>query len=114
MIIPNIAVYGVLAPLVLIPLSYALTRIIKLVRRKKVEDDVLTLFFIYWNGTEEDELYAWYKVRYILLKREKEDRKLQFVERKIAGFNKDRLYSNISVGKSGELVAEGQANPKPH
>lgn len=112
MIFPNIAFYIILAAVVLIPLSYAFVRIIKLIMQKRAEDDVQTLFFLYWNGTEEDELYAWYKVRYILEKREREDHKLQFVARKIAGVDKQRLYGDMSVSESGKLIDEKSQNPK--
>lgn len=110
MILPDFAIYELAALFISVPLSYILARVIKMVRRNTFEDDVKTLFFIYWNGTEEDEIYAWYKVRHVLLKREKENRKIQFVERKIAEINKQRLYGDMSVTESGLLIDE---KPKP-
>ncbi|MGD8428035.1 MAG: hypothetical protein PVH63_10395 [Balneolaceae bacterium] len=112
MIITGLAIYEVAALLISIPLSYLLTRIVKRVQRYSYEDDVRTLFFIYWDGSEEDELYAWYKVRHVLLKREKEERKLRFVEQKIAQVNKQRLYGEMSIDESGELIDEKASDHK--
>jgi len=114
MIFPNFAFYELAALLVSIPISYILVRVIRKVRQNSYEDEVRTLFFIYWNGTEEDEIYAWYKVRHILLKREKEDRKLQFVERRISEINKQRLYGEMSVTENGELIDERKSDPEIH
>ncbi|HKK44299.1 MAG TPA: hypothetical protein VJ964_02175 [Balneolaceae bacterium] len=114
MMFPGFFIYEIIALIIAIPLSYLSARLIKIIRRNQSEDDVRTLFFIYWNGKEEDEIYAWYKVRHVLLKREKENRKLQFVERKISEINKQRLYGEMSISESGELIDERQSKPKMH
>lgn len=98
--------YELAAFLIIVPLSYALSRVVKLIQRNSYEDDVRTLFYLYWNGKAEDELYAWYKVRQILTERNGQNTKLQFVDRKISEINKQELYGNMSVTESGHLLDE--------
>lgn len=106
MIIPSFAIYELSFLLLIIPLYYFFSRIVKIVRRKSYEEDVRTLFNLYWNGKCEDELYTWYKVRYILSQRGNQRRKIRFVERKIAGINKQSLCGKMSVTESGKLRDE--------
>lgn len=106
MITPDLAIYELSFLLMFIPLYYLFSRIVRMVRLRSYEDDVRTLFNLYWNGTTEDELYAWYKVRHILSQRGNEKRKIRFVERKIAEINKQSLCGKMSVTESGKLRDE--------
>lgn len=106
MIIPGLAIYELSFLLLIIPLYYLFSRSVRIVRLRSYEDDVRMLFNLYWNGKTEDELYAWYKVRYILSQRGNEKRKIHFVERKIAGINKQLLCGKMSVTESGKLRDE--------
>ena len=84
-----------------------------MVRRKNYEEDIRTLFNLYRNGKCEDELYTWYKVRYILSQRGNQKHKIQYVERQIAGINKQSLCGKMSVTESGKLRDEAP-NTKIH
>jgi hypothetical protein len=102
----DLAIYELTAFLIVIPLGYFISRIVKLIRRNIHEDDIRMLFNLYWNGKAEDELYAWYKVRHILLQRGDKKQKLRFVERKIDEINKKSLCGKMSVTESGKLLDE--------
>ncbi|MDX1672241.1 MAG: hypothetical protein R3211_07855, partial [Balneolaceae bacterium] len=79
-------------------------------RRKPVYDDQLNkMFHLFWNGTKEDEIYAWYKVRSILGSRgEGESKKIEYVNRKISELNKQGLYARTTVTDDGRLVEDGE------
>ena len=112
MMISSIVVFVSLALLMTMAGSYLFAYMAKRIKRNCYEDDVKKLFYLYWNQSPEDELYAWYKVRYILRQREVKDYKIQFVEQKIAHLNKQKLYGNMSVSEEGQLIDDATPNSK--
>lgn len=103
------SLFELLAILMIFPLGYYLLKIIRS-RRKPVYDDQLNkMFHLFWNGTKEDEIYAWYKVRSILGSRgEGESKKIEYVNRKISELNKQGLYARTTVTDDGRLVEDGE------
>ncbi len=58
MLITDLAIYEITAFLIIIPLSYIFSRIVKVIQRNIHQDDIRMLFNLYWNGKTEDELYV--------------------------------------------------------
>ena len=112
MFISSLAVLISLTLLLTMVLSYIFAYIAKRIKRNSYEDEVRKLFYLYWNQSPEDEIYAWYKVRYILQQRKSKDYKVNFVERKIANLNKQKLYGNMSISESGELIDDATPDSK--
>lgn len=106
MIASQIAIFIAYALFLTIPLSFLLARVAKIMQRNSYENELKMLFNLYWDHSPEDELYAWYKVRHILLQREEKSKRIHYVNRKIAEFNKQQLYGNMSVTKDGKLIDE--------
>ena len=102
----DLAIFELVALLIVIPLSYVLAYFVKRFTSDTYEDEVLKLFSFYWNGEPEDELYAWMKVRYILESREDAHKKIQYVNRKIEHLNKQPLYGTWEVNSRGELLSD--------
>lgn len=112
MMISSLVVFISLTLLLTMVLSYLFAYIAKKIKRNSYEDEVKKLFYLYWNQSPEDEIYAWYKVRYILQQREAKNYKTDYVERKIAHLNKQKLYGNMSISESGELIDDAAPDSK--
>lgn len=102
----NLAIFELVALLIVIPLSYVLAFFVKRFTANTYEDEVLKLFSFYWNGEPEDEIYAWMKVRYVLEHREEAKKKIQYVNQKINNLNKQPLYGSLKVNNKGELLSD--------
>jgi hypothetical protein len=102
----NLAIFELVALLIVIPLSYVLGFFVKRFTANTYEDEILKLFSFYWNGEPEDEIYAWMKVRYVLEKREEAKKKIQYVNQKINNLNKQPLYGSLKVNSKGELLSD--------
>ena len=89
--------------------NYAVIRLNRKLNNIRLEKELAQIFFWYWDGTPEDRLYAWYKVRSILKLREGEEKKIEVVDRKIIQLNKNPMLGDVSVTESGELV-DGKVN----
>jgi len=95
--------FQIAAFLMVIPLTYLIFEIVKDYRKSGYEKEMLDLYEIYWNGTPDDELNAWYKVRRNLLMREESEKKLKFVDQKIQEVDKKNIIGKTLVNEQGEL-----------
>lgn len=100
------AVVLILFLIVIIPAKYFASRFRKVLKQHRYDEELGIIFLWFWDGTPEDELYAWYKVRTVLKRREGERNKVEHVDQKIASLNKKRMLGSHSVNRSGELVDE--------
>lgn len=100
------AIFEIVALLIVIPLSYILAYLVKRFTADTYEDELLKLFGLYWNGEPEDEIYAWMKVRMILMNREENKKKVRYVNQKIERINKQSLYGTWEVTSKGELLSD--------
>ena len=87
-----------------ISLRYLLSFLVRAFKKSRFDEEVTKIFLWFWDGSPEDELYAWYKVRMVLRQREGCDKRMKFVNRKIIRLNKRSMIGNVSVDESGDLV----------
>lgn len=87
--------------------TYLVPKLIRSVHRATIDTELKKIHKLFWNGTPEDELYAWYKVRMILLQREGEEKKIEFVNHIIAELNKKPMHGSMLIDPNGELVDLG-------
>ncbi|MFH5831908.1 hypothetical protein [Halalkalibaculum sp. DA3122] len=71
-----------------------------------MDTELQQMFYWFWDGTPEDRLYAWYKVRTVLKQRQDREakNKVAEVERKIMSFDKTSMHGNLSVDEKGQLI----------
>lgn len=112
MISANLTLLELAVILMIYPVGYLILKLVKHFKKAPGEDELNKLFSLYWNGTPEDRIYAWYKVRYILTQREKSQQMIDLVNRKIDGINKQALYGAMQINASGELIDERQTGSK--
>lgn len=103
----------ILIALFIFATMYVLPRVIRSVKRAAIDTELSKIHKLFWNGTPEDDLYAWYKVRMILLQREGEKEKIEVVNRIIAEMNKESMYGSLFVDPDGELVDIGFVDTEP-
>lgn len=84
--------------------NFAIVRLNRNIQKVRLENELSQIFFWFWDGTPEDRLYAWYKVRSILKQREGEKKKIEEVDRKIIELNKKPMLGAISISETGELI----------
>lgn len=98
----------------IIPVCYSAVRLAKLFLEPTTPDDreLERLFGLYWDGTPEDKLYAWYKVRYILRNREYDCQKLEAVNRRIDNLDRRELCGSMQVNAEGELIDERETGSR--
>lgn len=97
------AIYEIIGFILALPLSYAMAKLAKIYSNPTYKDELNNLFMAYWNGEEEDELYAWLKVRQTVNPKQS-SRKDKYIQRKIRDLNKKGLYSQVSIRKDGEIT----------
>jgi hypothetical protein len=85
-------------------LSKLLVMTIQRYKKRSEIDEVVAQFNICWNGKEEDELYAWYRVRMHLIRENGSQRKKDYVDQRIGRLNKSRIYGKTMVTPQGELL----------
>lgn len=97
-----------LAATAILLIRYIFTLLSKLYMRSQIILELDQMFKWFWNGTPEDRLYAWYKVRMVLKQREgnTEQKKVARVDKKIIQLNKDSMYSDVFVDRNGKLVSK--------
>lgn len=85
---------------------YLTLRIAKFYTRSQVEMELDQMFNWFWDGTPEDRLYAWYKVRSVLKQREgrAEQQKVTQVDQKIMQFDKKLINGNFSIDPTGAII----------
>ena len=100
----------ILIALFIFATMYVMPRVVRSVKKAVIDTELSKIHKLFWNGTPEDDLYAWYKVRMILLQREGEKEKIEVVNRIIAEMNKESMYGSLVVDPEGELVDAGYAD----
>ncbi|AXJ01354.1 hypothetical protein CYPRO_2105 [Cyclonatronum proteinivorum] len=83
-------------------------------RKKKgasVEEMLNSMFNHEWNGTDEDEIYAWYRVRFKVLQLDPEGsrrrQKLERIEANIRRLSTRSMRSSAYVTQKGNLEKAG-------
>lgn len=112
MISANLTLLELVVILMVYPFGYLILKLVQHYKKVPGEDELNKLFSLYWDGTPEDKIYAWYKVRYILTQREKSQQMIDLVNRKIDGVNKLELYGSMQINASGELIDERHTGSK--
>lgn len=89
-------------------LSYFQVRWLNSRRTKKsVQQDLLCMFNQEWNGTDEDEIYAWYRVRLKLVHVHPADKKLkvkhELISRYLGRVSSKPMCSRVYISKRGLL-----------
>ena len=81
-----------------------------LVQQAQMRTELDQMFRWFWDGTPEDRLYAWYKVRRVLEHRNdrKQQHKVAYVDQRIMKLDKKILHGRYSVDSSGRLLNEHQ------
>lgn len=97
--------------LVIVPLMFIIIQAIVDYSRPGWKEELHNMFMHFWNGTPEDELNAWYKVRRQLLDNGIKGEKLSFVDQKIADLDKSKFLSNTYVTAEGWWVEERNIRP---
>ncbi len=87
---------------------YVLTTLEKVKIRSHINMELDQMFHWFWDGTPEDKLYAWYKVRVVLQQRDgKPDKqKIAHVDQKIMQLDKKGMCGELSIDQSGKLVQD--------
>lgn len=96
----------------LLPISYFIIRMANTYKKEPAEEELRKLFTLYWDGTPEDKIYAWYKVRYILAQRDKNPKKISLVNKKINETDRDELCGAMKLNSRGELIDERETDSK--
>lgn len=92
--------------LVILPLTFIIVQAIIDYRMPGWKEELHHQFLEQWNGTPEDEINAWIKIRYRLLHQDASEEKLNFVNRKIANLDKSKFISSTYVTSDGTWVEE--------
>lgn len=87
---------------------YLCTRFYGFYLKSQVETELDQMFRWFWDGTPEDKIYAWFKVRSVLKQRheKREQGKIARVDLKIMQLDNRLLYSDLQVDPSGNLVTK--------
>lgn len=98
----SLAIYEILGFILALPLSYAMARLARKYSKHTYKDELDNLFMAFWSGKEEDELYAWLRVKQIFQHKKAPDR-MKYIQKKISELNKKELYSSTFVDGKGEI-----------
>ncbi len=92
---------------VAIGLSYVHVKWLKRRRvRKSMEDIMMTRFHYEWRGTEEDEIYAWYRVRLMVLRENETQDRLDFIEKKLNYLKSKPMQSKTIICEDGTIAEQ--------
>ncbi len=82
--------------------------------RITVSDEIKGMFNHEWNGTDEDELYAWYRVRFKVMQladtKRRRAKKLEEIEQCIRRLNSNLMRGRASVSHDGKLQNAAHLN----
>lgn len=77
--------------------------------KRSYTDELYEQFNAEWNGRDDDEIYAWYRVRYKVMQLSEDGRKrrqkLEFIENLVRRLSSRPMRSKISVSDKG-LVSD--------
>ena len=106
----SFAIYEIIGFLLALPLSYAMAWVARKYSRDTYKDELERLFSAIWNGSEEDELNTWLKVK-LIYKDKKAPKKISYIHKKIEELNKQKLYSKSTVDEKGQIEEQGKSEP---
>jgi hypothetical protein len=89
-------------------LSKLMVMVIQGYKHRSEVDDMMTQFNLCWNGREEDELYAWYRVRMQLIQEKASQRKKTYVDQRINQVNKMKILSKTLVTPTGDILEKSR------
>ena len=104
----SFAIYEIVGLVLALPLSYAMAWLARKYSYDTYKDEIDRLFMAVWNGEEEDELNAWLKVKQIFLDKNA-PKKNKYIQSKIDGLNKQKLYSQSLVDEHGEIKEQPES-----
>ena len=109
----NFAVVEFAVLIVALAFSYLHVYLLKRRGEKRGYTDELYEQFNYeWNGRDDDEIYAWYRVRYKVIQLSDDSRKrrqkLEFIENLIRRLSSRPMRSKISVSENG-LISDSKS-----
>jgi hypothetical protein len=92
----------------IVALAFSYLHVYLLKRRgnkRSYADELYDQFNAEWNGRDDDEIYAWYRVRYKVVQFDEEGRqkrqKLEFIENLIRRLSTRPMRSKTSVSEKG-------------
>jgi hypothetical protein len=97
--------------LVVGPLLFIIVQAIKDYRKPSWQQDIHNRFMYYWNGTPDDEINAWYKVRYSLIQQGETQEKLMYIDKRIKSIDQAKYMSNTYVTAEGRWVEDRDIRP---
>ena len=97
--------------LVIGPLLFIIVQAVKDYRKPSWQEEIHNLFMYEWNGTPDDELNAWYKVRRHLIQQGDTEEKLIYVDKRINEIDKSKFISNTYVTSEGRWVEDRDIRP---
>lgn len=96
----------------IVALAFSYLHVYLLKRRgnkRSYTDELYDQFNAEWNGRDDDEIYAWYRVRYKVVQFDEEGRqkrqKLEFIENLIRRLSTRPMRSKTSVSENGLVTA---------
>jgi hypothetical protein len=98
------AIFELIALFIAPPLTILVGGIIRKFFKSTIEQDLYKLFHRYWDGQNENELYAWQMVKNQILNSSRDPIKLKRVEEKIESCRKSKLLSKIKVTSDGKFT----------
>jgi hypothetical protein len=101
----NLAIFEIIALFVAPPITAVVGNLI----RKYFKDDLHNYlehrFHQYWDGREENEYYAWQRVRQYVMQTSADERKLKFIDRKMDSLNRVKIKSQqMLINQDGQLI----------
>lgn len=101
----QLAIFEIIALFITPPITVVVGNFI----RKYFNDDLHNYlehrFHQYWDGREENELYAWQRVRQYVMQTSADERKLKFIDQKLQSLNRAKIKSKqMLINQKGELV----------
>ncbi|MDR8391841.1 hypothetical protein NC796_11850 [Aliifodinibius sp. S!AR15-10] len=104
----SVALPILILAIALLIVRYLCTRFYGFYLKSQVETELDQMFRWFWDGTPEDKIYAWYKVRSVLKQRhgKREQGKATRVDLKIMQLDNRLLHSDLQVDPSGNLVTK--------
>ena len=72
--------------------------------KKNHYDEVIELFNLEWNGEESDEVYAWYRVRWVINSQNPiNTKKLEIIDGQLRKLGTHSMRSKSFIGENGKL-----------
>lgn len=97
----------------IVALAFSYLHVYLLKRRgnkRSYADELYDQFNAEWNGRDDDEIYAWYRVRYKVLQLTEDGKlrrqKLEFIENLVRRLSSRPMRSKTSVSENGRVTKQ--------